>query len=83
METQVQHLTARGTCSVCLQERTPTPARVFVVVGEEEGDPAVMGFCYKHAASTVGHLKALARRAPDAKFAPLADCNVIPLRRRF
>jgi len=82
VESQVQHFMAGITCSVCLQERTPTPARVFVVVGAEEGDPAVMGFCYRHAAGTVGNLKALSRHAPAAKFAPLAHRNVIPLRPR-
>lgn len=71
-------------CSICLQHGTPAPARVFVMVGEEQGDPAVMGFCYEHAAGTVGNLEALARSAAGAKLARSAQANrnVIPLRPR-
>jgi hypothetical protein len=79
-----KHFRASITCSVCLQERTPAPARVFVMVGEEEDDPAVMGFCYEHAAATVANLEGLARSAAGAKLARSAQANrnVIPLRPR-
>ncbi|HUY26467.1 MAG TPA: hypothetical protein VMV27_03520 [Candidatus Binataceae bacterium] len=70
METQARHFGAHITCSVCLHERTPTPARVFVVVGREYGDPAVMGFCHEHAPNLAGAVSAPAGRAAQAEFAP-------------
>lgn len=83
METQVRQFFGRITCSVCLQERTPARARVFVVVGEEEGDPAVMGFCYAHAAQKAGTFKTMARHAA-AKLMPHPPehWGVIPIRPR-
>ncbi len=63
---------SRITCSVCLQDHTARRAQVFIVVGGEHGDPAVMGFCYEHAAGTVGRLHEMAKpqartQAPAAK----------------
>ncbi|HUY38063.1 MAG TPA: hypothetical protein VMV13_04500 [Candidatus Binataceae bacterium] len=84
METRVRQFFGRITCSVCLQERTPARARVFVVVGEEEGDPAVMGFCYAHAAQKAGSFKTMARNAAAARFTPHPPehWGVIPIRPR-
>ncbi|MGH7246892.1 MAG: hypothetical protein ACREH9_02200 [Pseudomonadota bacterium] len=82
VEANVQHFMEHITCSECLQRNTPSRARVFVMVGEEEGDPAVIGFCYAHAAERAGTLKSLAHQASQAKYAPLAHRNVIPLRPR-
>jgi hypothetical protein len=66
MEAQ-QYFTRHMNCSVCLQNRTPSRAQVFVVVGEAEGDPAVIGFCYAHAASMSDSFKAMARGTPPKK----------------
>ncbi len=84
METQVRQFFGRITCSVCLQERTPARARVFVVVGEEEGDPAVMGFCYAHAAQKASMFKTMGRNAAAARFVPHPPehWDVIPVRPR-
>jgi hypothetical protein len=83
---QIWHQRGRygNTSSVCLQERTPARARVFVVVGEEQGDPAVMGFCYAHAAQKAGSFKTMARNAAVARFTPHPPehWTVIPVRPR-
>ncbi|HVA80884.1 MAG TPA: hypothetical protein VNF29_08155 [Candidatus Binataceae bacterium] len=70
MEAQAQRLGAHISCSVCLHEGTPTRAQVFVVVGREYGDPAVMGFCDEHAPSPADAFSAPAIRAAQAKSAP-------------
>ncbi|MHB8381683.1 MAG: hypothetical protein ACYDC3_05010 [Candidatus Binataceae bacterium] len=78
MEAQVKQFFGRITCSVCLQERTPARARVFIVVGEEEGDPAVMGFCYAHAAQRTGAFKSMVRHVAAEKFAPHPETPLRP-----